>query len=158
MAGTADGAVLSYDLRAPARLLSAIQTHKQPLVSILLQPGGTDNLLITGSSDGQIAYCDLRNASKPFLMTEVSKPSSMPNRAPALTALAGHSCARVIASGSSERAIKLWDLHGNNTYTIQNATGFLGQRTGPVTVLAFHPNALYLAAGSTDGHATIFSR
>lgn len=158
MAGTADGAVLSYDLRAPARLLSAIQTHKQPLVSILLQPGGTDNLLITGSSDGQLAYCDLRNASKPFLMTEVSKPSSMPKRAQVLTALVGHSCARVIASGSSERAIKLWDLHGNNTYTIQNTTGFLGQRTGPVTVLAFHPNALYLAAGSIDGHATIFSR
>jgi regulator-associated protein of mTOR len=37
MAGAADGAVLSYDLRTPARLLSVIQSHQHPVVSILLQ-------------------------------------------------------------------------------------------------------------------------
>ncbi|ABO96460.1 predicted protein [Ostreococcus lucimarinus CCE9901] len=157
MAGTADGAVLSYDLRAPARLLSAMQTHTQPVISILLQPGGEDNLLITGCSDGQIKFCDLRNASKPFLTTEVSRPSAVPNRTPSLTALVGHPCARVIASGSSERAIKLWDLQGHNFASIQYTNSFLGQRIGSVTALSFHPNLMYLAAGSSAGHATIYS-
>ena len=155
MAGTHDGAVLSYDLRAPARLLSAMQTHTQPVVSILLQPGGMNNLLVTGCSDGQMKFCDLRNASTPFLTAEVAKPMA-PNRGPALTALVGHSCASVIASGSSERAIKLWDLRGNNFATIQYTNSFLGNRIGAVTALAFHPNLPYLAAGSNAGHATIY--
>jgi regulator-associated protein of mTOR len=134
-----------------------MQTHTQPVISILLQPGGEDNLLITGCSDGQIKFCDLRNASKPFLTTEVSRPSAVPNRTPSLTALVGHPCARVIASGSSERAIKLWDLQGHNFASIQYTNSFLGQRIGSVTALSFHPNLMYLAAGSSAGHATIYS-
>jgi len=157
MAGTADGAILSYDLRAPARLLSAMQTHTEPLVSILLQPGGVDNLLITGCSDGHMKFYDLRNTSKPFLSAEVSKQSPGPNRPPALTALVGHSCMGVIASGSSERAIKLWDLRGYNFATISYTNSFLGQRIGSVTALAFHPNSMYLAAGSNTSQATVYS-
>ena len=159
MAGTADGAVLSYDLRSPARLLSAIQGHTQPVISILLQPGGINNLLITGCSDGKMKFCDLRNASKPFLTTEVgvSKPATTGSmRTPALTALVGHSCAGVIASGSSERAIKLWDMRGVNIATIQYTNSFLGQRIGAVTALAFHPNSTYLGAGSSAGQSTIY--
>lgn len=156
MAGTHDGAVLSYDLRAPARLLSAMQTHTTPVISILLQPGGVNNLLVTGCSEGQLKFCDLRNASKPFLITEVSKQSTTSNNGPALTALVGHSHAQVIASGSSERAIKLWDLRGHNFAAIQYTNSFLGQRIGSVTALAFHPNSAYLAAGSNAGHATIY--
>lgn len=155
MAGTHDGEVLSYDLRAPARLLSAMQTHTQPVVSILLQPGGVNNLLVTGCSDGQMKFCDLRNASTPFLTAEVAKPMAQ-NRDPALTALDGHSYSSVIASGSSERAIKLWDLRGNNFATIQYTNSFLGNRIGAVSALAFHPNLPYLAAGSNAGHATIY--
>ena len=52
---------LSYDLRTPARLLSAIQTHGNPVVSILLQPGSVGNLVVTGSSSGGVHFCDLRN-------------------------------------------------------------------------------------------------
>ena len=157
MAGTADGAILSYDLRAPARLLSAMQTHTEPLVSILLQPGGVDNLLITGCSNGHMKFYDLRNTSKPFLSAEVAKQSPSTNRPPALTALVGHSCVGVIASGSSERAIKLWDLQGRNFATISYTNSFLGQRIGSVTALAFHPNSLYLAAGSNTSQATVYS-
>ena len=124
MAGTADGAILSYDLRAPARLLSAMQTHTEPLVSILLQPGGVDNLLITGCSNGHMKFYDLRNTSKPFL-SQVAKQSPSTNRPPALTALVGHSYVGVIASGSSERAIKLWDLQGRNFATISYTNSFL---------------------------------
>ena len=77
MAGAADGAVLSYDLRTPARLLSVIQTHRHPVVGILLQPGNTSNLVVTGSVNGEMKFCDLRNAAKPFFTAEVCpKPQS----------------------------------------------------------------------------------
>jgi hypothetical protein len=72
MVGANDGSVLSYDLRTPARLLSAIQTHGDPVVSILLQPGSVGNLVTTGSSSGDVHFCDLRNAAKPFFMLNVS--------------------------------------------------------------------------------------
>ena len=78
MVGANDGSVLSYDLRTPARLLSAIQTHGNPVVSILLQPGSVGNLVVTGSSSGDVHFCDLRNAAKPFFMLNVSgKPVEM---------------------------------------------------------------------------------
>ena len=152
-----DGAVLSYDLRTPARLLSVIQTHQQPVVSILLQPGSTSNLVVTGSVNGEMKFCDLRNAAKPFFTAEVQKPGTSSGGKTVLSALVAHSYAGVIASGSSERAIKLWDLEGNNVASIRYYNSFLGQRIGAVRSLAFHPNSLLLAAGSTDSIATVYS-
>mmetsp|Transcript_3553 Transcript_3553/g.14244 ORF Transcript_3553/g.14244 Transcript_3553/m.14244 type:complete len:1711 (-) Transcript_3553:38-5170(-) len=158
MAGAADGAVLSFDLRTPARLLSVVQTHQHPVVSILLQPGQTSNLVVTGSVNGEMKFCDLRNAAKPFYTTEVQRPSAGPGGGrPTLTALVAHKYAPVIASGSSERAIKLWDLEGNNVASIRYYNSFLGQRIGAVRSLAFHPNSLLLAAGSNDSIATVYS-
>lgn len=157
MAGAADGAVLSYDLRTPARLLSVIQTHQQPVVSILLQPGSTSNLVVTGSVSGEMKFCDLRNAAKPFFTAEVQKPGTGSGGKTVLSALVAHSYAGVIASGSSERAIKLWDLEGNNIASIRYYNSFLGHRIGAVRSLAFHPNSLLLAAGSNDSIATVYS-
>ena len=74
MAGAADGAVLSFDLRTPARLLSVVQTHQHPVVSILLQPGQTSNLVVTGSVNGEMKFCDLRNAAKPCLLYTSPSP------------------------------------------------------------------------------------
>ena len=76
---------------------------------------------------------------------------------PTLSALVAHKYAPVIASGSSERAIKLWDLEGNNIASIRYYNSFLGQRIGAVRSLAFHPNSLLLAAGSNDSIATVYS-
>lgn len=66
MAGALDGAVMSFDLRTPARLLSVVQTHASSVVSILLQPGNVGNLVVTGGTDGEMKFCDLRNSGKPF--------------------------------------------------------------------------------------------
>ena len=155
MAGAADGAVLSYDLRTPARLLSVVQTHQSPVVSILLQPGNTSNLVVTGSVNGEMKFCDLRNAAKPFYTAEVQKPAA--GSKATLSALVAHDHAGIIASGSSERAVKLWDLEGNNVASIRYYNSFLGSRIGAVRSLAFHPNSLLLATGCTDAIATVYS-
>ena len=102
----------------------------------------------------------MRNAAKPFYTTEVQRPSAGQGGGggrPTLSALVAHKYAPVIASGSSERAIKLWDLEGNNVASIRYYNSFLGQRIGAVRSLAFHPNSLLLAAGSNDSIATVYS-
>ena len=187
MAGAADGAVLSYDLRTPARLLSAVQTHRREVVAILLQPGNTGNLVVTGSVDGEMKFCDLRNAAKPFHTARVMG-NNTPNGGGAhgerggsggahgerggsgggargdgsdaphlLSALVAHSHSAIIASGSAERAVKLWDLEGNVVAAVKHYGSFLGQRIGAVRSLAFHPNSLLLAVGSADGIATVYT-
>ena len=141
MAGALDGAVMSFDLRTPARLLSVVQTHRAPLVAILLQPGNVGNLVVTGAADGEMKFCDLRNAAKPFRVADAFRRSVSsaaasgqtlfsengetreaetsarfsPARASSLTSLVAHDHARVIASGSTDRSapVKLWDLEGN---------------------------------------------
>ena len=116
--------------------------------------------MVTGSVNGEMKFCDLRNAAKPFYTTEVQRPSAGQGGGggrPTLSALVAHKYAPVIASGSSERAIKLWDLEGNNVASIRYYNSFLGQRIGAVRSLAFHPNSLLLAAGSNDSIATVYS-
>ena len=138
MAGALDGAVMSFDLRTPARLLSVVQTHRAPAVAILLQPGNVGNLVVTGAADGELKFCDLRNAAKPFRTANAFRRASSAAasgqmreengetreetsarqtsaRASSLTSLVAHDHARVIASGTTDRSapVKLWDLEGN---------------------------------------------
>ena len=42
------------------------QTHADRVVAILLQPGNVGNLVVTGSANGEMKFCDLRNSGKPF--------------------------------------------------------------------------------------------
>ena len=74
-----------------------------------------------------------------------------------LSALVAHSHSAIIASGSAERAVKLWDLEGNVVAAVKHYGSFLGQRIGAVRSLAFHPNSLLLAVGSADGIATVYT-
>ena len=138
MAGALDGAVMSFDLRTPARLLSVVQTHRAPAVAILLQPGNVGNLVVTGAADGEMKFCDLRNAAKPFRTANAFRRASSAAasgqtreengetreetsarqtsaRASSLTSLVAHDHAPVIASGTTDRSapVKLWDLEGN---------------------------------------------
>ena len=104
-------------------------------------------------------FCDLRNAAKPFYTTEVQRPSAGPGGGrPTLSALVAHKYAPVIASGSSERAIKLWDLEGNNAGVDSILQLVLGSAHRRRAVAGVPPaNSLLLAAGSNDSIATVYS-
>ena len=73
------------------------------------------------------------------------------------TALAVHEFAPVVASGSHNQFIKVMDTGGNLISMIRYHDGFLGQRIGPVSCLAFHPHRPVLAAGATDSIVAIYS-
>ena len=57
-----------------------------------------------------------------------------------MTALAAHPNAPLLASGSHNQFIKVMTRDGEQLSVIRYHDGFLGQRIGPVSCLAFHPN------------------
>jgi hypothetical protein len=56
-----------------------------------------------------------------------------------VTAFAVHPYAPIIASGSQGQKIHVQDFEGLELNQIRYHEGFLGQRIGPVSCLAFHP-------------------
>ena len=186
MAGALDGAVMSFDLRTPARLLSVVQTHRAPAVAILLQPGNVGNLVVTGAADGEMKFCDLRNAAKPFHTADAfGFPHSADpgtegaqhredaerrrgslrtnSQRQTLTSLVAHGHARLIASGSTDKTapVKLWDLEGNmfGSPALGSKNSLASKKVsgfGAPRCMAFHPNLVALAAGGADGVATVW--
>lgn len=63
----------------------------------------------------------------------------------------------MVACGSQNQRIKLMSFQGNEISTIRYHDGFLGQRIGPVSALAFHPRSAIMAAGATDSIISIYS-
>ena len=63
-----------------------------------------------------------------------------------------------MATGSHAQFIKILTLGGDQLGgIIKYHDGFLGQRIGPVSCLAFHPVKLMLAAGATDSIVSIYA-
>ena len=74
-----------------------------------------------------------------------------------MTAMAVHPCAPIIATGSYAQFIKVMTLDGIVLKTIKYHQGFMGQRIGPVSCLAFHPHRAVFAAGATDSIVSVYS-
>jgi WD40 repeat protein len=92
-----------------------------------------------------------------FICTHIFFFSPSANELYDQTALAVHEFAPVVASGSHNQFIKVMDTGGNLISMIRYHDGFLGQRIGPVSCLAFHPHRPVLAAGATDSIVAIYS-
>lgn len=104
---------------------------------------------ITGSVRGSVKFWDLR-VLRTYKTLEVHKSP--------LTALALHNNAPIMATGSHAQFIKILTLGGDQLGgIIKYHDGFLGQRIGPVSCLAFHPVKLMLAAGATDSIVSIYA-
>ena len=104
---------------------------------------------VTASVRGSVKFWDLRTM-RTYKTLEVHKSP--------LTALAMHNSAPIIATGSHAQFIKILTLGGDQLGgIIKYHDGFLGQRVGPVSCLAFHPTRLMLAAGFTDSIVSVYS-
>ena len=108
-------------------------------------------LLITGSVTGEIKFWDLRAMNSSIKTIEAHGKGSP------MTAMSVHDHAPIIASGSHNQFIKLFNIEGETLDMIRYHEGFLGQRIGPVSFLAFHPHKIFLAAGATDSIISIYS-
>ena len=75
-----------------------------------------------------------------------------------LTALAVHRCLPIMITGTHAQVIKIFTMGGDQLGNdIKYHDGFLGQRIGPISCLAFHPHKMMLAAGATDNIVSIYA-
>jgi regulator-associated protein of mTOR len=148
-AGFADGSIAVFDERVQGTgCVSSAREHSAWVVSAQFRPDVPE--IITGSVRGTVKFWDLRTM-RSVKTLEVHKSP--------LTALAVHPCAPIMATGSHAQFIKILTLGGEQLGgIIKYHDGFLGQRIGPVSCLAFHPVKMMLAMGATDSIVSVYQR
>jgi regulator-associated protein of mTOR len=153
VAGFADGSLRVYDERVGAAgsaiIMSNANEHRNWIVNVSMQRGHM-GALVTGSVLGDIKIWDIRNGLSTSVKTlDADKEYTM-------TTMAVQDYAPVIASGSHNQFIKILNTAGKILSVIRYHDGFLGQRIGPVSCLAFHPHLPVLASGAVDPIIAIY--
>ena len=186
VAGGSDGVTRVLDPRAPAA--SAVVSSLGPFPSnaaishVTLQATNGMPWLSAATALGDIAVWDWRKTASGGSINSVGSGSgagggsgsasvgaalgahTIGAHRSGLSALSLHSSAPLLASGSRNQFIKLFDVHAlrdggaaRELHTIRYFDGFLGARIGPVTCLAFHPTRVLLAVGATDSVLSIYA-
>jgi regulator-associated protein of mTOR len=112
-----------------------------------VQAGGSHDI-VSGSVSGDVRFWDVRTGRSYRQLRAHENP---------MTAIALHNFAPILATGSHNQFIKTFNLNTLEAINvIRYHDGFLGQRIGPISCIAFHPYKLILAAGATDSIASIY--
>ncbi|KAG7303144.1 hypothetical protein JYU34_013176 [Plutella xylostella] len=144
--GFADGVVRCWDVRAPPRAAPAPAPAPARAAAVLLaQRRG--HTLVTACVDGQVTLLDVRRADTPLHSLLAPAP---------LAAAAVHPRASLLACGSVNQSISLFDLSGAALHTIKFHEGFMGARIGPVSCLSFHPLRVAMGVGSKDSTVSVY--
>ncbi|XP_041978597.1 uncharacterized protein LOC121732708 isoform X2 [Aricia agestis] len=144
LAGFGDGAVRAWDARAPRPLFAL-----PPLAARVLCAAPRPDLhaLVAGGVDGEVRIYDTRKLSSPVHTVRAPAP---------LAALDVHPRADLLACGSVNQCISIYDLRGSHLNTIKFHEGFMGARIGPVSCLAFHPLRCALGVGAKDATVSVY--
>ena len=152
VAGCGDGSVRLFDARmgnfSSFALAGQFNEHEAWIVNAHIQPGTFD--MLTGSVAGDVKLWDLRQPKASMQTITAHRDSPM-------TALVVHDYAPVFATGSHNQFIKVCNRNGDKLEMIRYHEGFMGNRIGPVSCLAFHPYRLLLGAGATDALIAVYS-
>lgn len=148
-AGFGDGAVRVYDKRLNARdaMIKLWKDHRAWVTDIHMQRGGNREL-ISSCVTGEVKLWDLRHD---HCVSEIQAHTA------GLRSLAVHEHAPVIATGSGNHMLKIWNMSGQNLSTVRHQAGFLhGGKATSVSALAFHPHRMILASsGGADSHINL---
>jgi len=147
--GYGDGAIRLFDTRVPSRYSSVLsfREHNDWVVNIAMN-ALDDQQIISGSLSGEVKFWDAR---------KTISFKTFNTRTPDMTAFSVHPFSPILATGSQNQKIQVLDFEGQELSLIRYHEGFLGQRIGPVSCLAFHPLKLFLAAGGTDSIAAVYT-
>ncbi|KAI7808149.1 putative regulatory-associated protein of mTOR, partial [Triplophysa rosa] len=147
-AGFGDGSVRVYDRRMgpnECRVMTyrehgawVVKTHLQK------EPEGH---IISVSVNGDVRFFDPRMPEAINILQTVK----------GLTALDIHPQATLFACGSMNQFIAVYNSNGDVISNIKYYDGFMGQRIGAISCLAFHPYWPHLAVGSNDYYMSIYS-
>ena len=141
-----------YPLRH--RVLRALTTRPHNLsFAVLPHPGyahaDAPRECASGCVAGDLKFWDARAPGASLRTVDVQNST--------MTAFDAHGNAPLLASGSHNQFIKFMARDGDQLNIVRYHDGFLGQRIGPVSSLAFHPTKVLCAAGSTDAVVGIYA-
>ncbi|RVE48900.1 hypothetical protein evm_006470 [Chilo suppressalis] len=145
-AGFGDGSVRAWDERAPSTApLYCLHHHAAPVLTAAARPH--ERRLLTAAADGSVHVYDVR--ALPAKCASVRAPGP-------LAAADVHPRANLMACGSINQCISMFDLAGTHLNTIKFHEGFMGARIGPVSCLTFHPLRVAMGVGSKDSSVCVY--
>ncbi|KAH6620167.1 WD repeat-containing protein-like protein mip1 [Boeremia exigua] len=151
VAGFGDGAIRVYDQRQkPATAMVKVwKEHKQWVTNVHLQRGGQREL-VSGCRSGEVKLWDIR------MDRSVKTIQATTDH---LRTLSVHEHAPVFATGTQKHRVKIFNINnGKPVSNFEPYSGFLRDRSAPITSTAFHPHRLMIAAAALhDNHVNIFS-
>ncbi|OWF51799.1 regulatory-associated protein of mTOR-like isoform X1 [Mizuhopecten yessoensis] len=148
IAGCGDGTVRLFDRRlgpTECRVMT-LREHNHRVLNVHLQKG-SEGKIVSTSNGGDVRFWDPRFTESVRVL----------NLQQGLTAVDMHNLADVIACGSMNQYIGVYNQSGDSLSTIKYHEGFLGQRIGAISCLAFHPYKVKLAAGGSDSFISVYS-
>ncbi|XP_036924243.1 regulatory-associated protein of mTOR [Sturnira hondurensis] len=148
VAGLGDGSVRVYDRRmalGECRVMT-YREHTAWVVKTRLQKR-PEGRIVSASVNGDVRFFDPRMPESVSTMQIVK----------GLTALDIHPQANLIACGSMNQFTAVYSGSGELINSIKYYDGFMGQRVGAISCLAFHPYWPHLAVGSNDYCMSVYS-
>uniref|UniRef100_A0A8C5RAJ9 Regulatory associated protein of MTOR complex 1 n=1 Tax=Leptobrachium leishanense TaxID=445787 RepID=A0A8C5RAJ9_9ANUR len=148
VAGLGDGSVRVFDRRMALNecRVMTYREHTAWVIKTHLQKHSDGNIMSV-SVNGDIRYFDPRMPESVSTLQIVK----------GLTALDYHPQANLFACGSMNQFIAIYNGNGELISNIKYYDGFMGQRIGAISCLAFHPHWPHLAVGSNDYYMSIYS-
>ncbi|KAL4676867.1 hypothetical protein H8957_008535 [Semnopithecus entellus] len=148
VAGLGDGSIRVYDRRmalSECRVMT-YREHTAWVVKASLQKR-QDGHIVSVSVNGDVRIFDPRMPESVNVLQIVK----------GLTALDIHPQADLIACGSVNQFTAIYNGGGELINNIKYYDGFMGQRVGAISCLAFHPHWPHLAVGSNDYYISVYS-
>ncbi|ELU10886.1 hypothetical protein CAPTEDRAFT_199386 [Capitella teleta] len=148
IASCADGSIRIFDQRMSDARVMTLRGHSGWVVKAqLVKYGSKSTQIVSGGVNGDVRFWDMRSTDCLDSMHTIH----------GLTTLDIHEHANLLACGSAQQCVGVYNFRGDNLSTIKYHEGFMGQRIGPISCLAFHPFRVKLAAGSTDTFVSVYS-
>uniref|UniRef100_A0A8C5XJU6 Regulatory associated protein of MTOR complex 1 n=1 Tax=Microcebus murinus TaxID=30608 RepID=A0A8C5XJU6_MICMU len=148
VAGLGDGSIRVYDRRmalSECRVMT-YREHTAWVVKAYLQKH-PEGRIMSVSVNGDVRIFDPRMPESVNVLQIVK----------GLTALDIHPQANLIACGSVNQFTAIYNGSGELINNIKYYDGFMGQRVGAISCLAFHPHWPHLAVGSNDYYISVYS-
>lgn len=148
--GFIDGSLRIYDPRTHSQgPVTSLRGHKNWIVNLSSNTHSKHGSgeLISGSYGGDVKLWDIRSKKCTKKIVDLRTK---------LMALTVHPNLPVLASGSTERVIKVFTLDGETVCKFKHHEGFSAHRFAPISCLTFHPNKYMLAVGSTDSTISVY--
>ncbi|XP_037665950.1 regulatory-associated protein of mTOR [Choloepus didactylus] len=148
VAGLGDGSIRVYDRRmalSDCRVVT-YREHTAWVVKAYLQKEPEGHVMSV-SVNGDVRFFDPRRPESVNVL-QIAR---------GLTALDIHPRASLIACGSMNQFTAIYSSNGELINNIKYYDGFMGQRVGAISCLAFHPHWPHLAVGSNDYYISVYS-